>query len=63
MQSPEGIMPDALIDRTRRQDALNWLLGQPLPGLQKVQLWQGWAATVGTGVAPREQIVLEDSGI
>ena len=63
MQSPEGIMPDELIDRTRRKDALMWLIGQPLPGRQKVQLWQGWAEMVGSGVAPREQITLEDSGI
>jgi hypothetical protein len=63
MQSPEGIMPAALIDRSKRQEALNWLLAQPLTGRQKVQLWQGWAATVGSGTSPREQIVLEDSGI
>lgn len=62
MQSPEGIMPAELIDRGKRTEALNWLLAQPLPGLLKVQLWQGWAASVGSGVAPREQIVLEDSG-
>jgi len=61
MVSPIGIMPEPLLTRDKRPDALLWLIAQPLPGPYKVQLWQGWAALVGSGVAPRDLALLDDS--
>ena len=41
-------MPEALIDRGMRLQAFSWVLAQPWPAAEKLQLWSGWRAVTGS---------------
>jgi hypothetical protein len=63
MLSPDGIMPDELIQPPKRAEAYAWIQGQPQESRWKVRLWKGWLRTVGQLGTAAEYATLEDSGI
>jgi len=62
MESPTGIIPEALMDPSKKNDVVRFLLAQPLPGKLKSELFAGWAVTVGMRVRGSEVDSLKASG-
>ena len=63
MESPTGIIPEALMYYSKRTEAYNYLLSLPIHGDVKRDLWVGWCSWVGLYATAREKQVLFDSGI
>lgn len=63
MISPTGIIPEELMDPSRKVDVINWLLAQPYEGNFKRRLLEGWAITVGLRVRGRDFQLVEASGL
>jgi len=56
--NPRGVMPDELLDPSRRADAVKWILLAPHTGSWKQDMLRGWFAEMGlTGTAAEYQLV------
>jgi hypothetical protein len=62
MESPTGLMPESLMDKGLKRQALDYLLAQPWPGDFKLQVAAGWAKVVGSTMTAADQAVLSASG-
>jgi hypothetical protein len=62
MDSPTGIIPEALMYPQFKKEVIDFLITQPLPSWRKVSLLSGWCITVGVRCKSYEYHVLEVSG-
>ncbi len=62
MISPTGIIPDELMDRSKKKDVIAWLSAQPYPGDYKRRLLEGWQIWVGTKLHGRDFAAVESTG-
>jgi predicted TIM-barrel enzyme len=62
MESPTGIIPEALMYPERKKEVVAFLMAQPFPGDYKRRLLEGWAITVGIRCASRDYRAVENSG-
>lgn len=62
MESPTGIIPEALMYPHYKAQVVQMLYDLPLPGHEKVQLLYGWAKTVGCKIGPALRDKVEHSG-
>lgn len=62
MESPTGIIPEALMYPEKKKEVLQFLMAQPLPGDFKRRLLEGWCLTVGVRCRGRDYSLLEQSG-
>lgn len=63
IDSPTGIIPETLMYRERRKQAIAYIVSLPLPGFLKRDLLFAWARTVRVKVLEREVIEVINSGI
>lgn len=63
MESPTGIIPEALMYPEKKPQVVAFLQAQPLPGDLKRRLLEGWAITVGVRCQLKDYRVLEQSGV
>ena len=47
MVSPDGIVPDELMDPAKKDAVVAWLINQPWPEYRKLAVLQGWAHVTG----------------
>lgn len=62
-KSPTGIIPEALLFPSKRQDVMSYLINLPVDGDDKVDLLVGWAKAVGVTVNSSQRSTVRDSGI
>jgi hypothetical protein len=63
MISPEGVAPDNLLGRDKRDEFLNWLLGVPFESKYKEQLLLGFGVQYGVRWSRETYIRVRASGI
>ncbi len=63
MESPTGIIPEALMYPEKRKEVIAFLQGAALPGDFKRKVLQGWALTVGIRIRSRDFHLVEASGV
>jgi len=63
VESPEGILPDALLAPDRKADVIAWLIPRPLPGVTKVQILRGWGQLTRTIPTKYDYDVVMASGL
>jgi hypothetical protein len=63
MLSPDGILPEPLIDPAERAKAFDWILAQPQESRWKVRVWKGYLRTVGLTGTSQEYAALERAGL
>lgn len=62
MRSPFGIIPEELIDSTRKADVLRWLMAQPWPAALKSRTLHGWGETVRVAITASDYRLVEATG-
>lgn len=63
MASPTGVIPDALMKFEKRAEVVQFLMSLPIHAEEKLSLYVGWCAWVGTKAGKSDRRKLQDSGI
>ena len=61
--NPQGIMPDNLMRKEARAEAIKWLIFSPYNGSMKVGMLRGWANIVGLTLTFEEYQKVAYSGV
>mgnify|MGYP005812044757 CR=1 FL=1 len=62
MESPTGLIPEALMFPQKKAEVIAHLQAQPWPGDFKRRVLEGWALTVGVRIRSRDFTLVERSG-
>jgi hypothetical protein len=62
MESPTGLIPEMLMDRGMKPQALDYLRAQPWPGDFKRQVLAGWGLVTGSAISASDQTSIAASG-
>jgi hypothetical protein len=63
MASPTGVIPDNLMNFESRAQVVQFLMSLPIHAEDKLALYTGWCAWVGTKAGRSDRRKLQDSGI
>lgn len=63
MESPTGIIPEELMYPSKLGDVMTFLKNAPIKGQRKLDLFLGWARTVGVRVQQSQRNAVMHSGI
>ena len=60
--NPRGVMPDNLLDPTKRAAAVRWILLAPHTGSWKVDMLRGWFAEMNLTGTAAEYTLVQNAG-
>lgn len=63
MISPTGTIPERLMYPDKKQEVMDWLAATPGNGRWKLEVFMGWAMTVGVRVRQFEMRAVERTGL
>jgi hypothetical protein len=63
MLDPRGRMPADLIDASKAQQAISYIIASPWDCTTKVRVAKGWAVLTGSVFAPETLARIEKSGL
>ncbi len=63
MASPTGVIPELLMDPSKKREVIDFLRAAPAEARLKRSLLLGWAQTVGIRLRQRDYDAVEKSGI